>query len=688
MSFASIVAFLAAAASVTLAFGVLRRTGRSLATICFAAGLGFLAVETSAFALARLTPEPADGAWLPTIAAVAGASIPGCWLCFSLLFSRGDGLEILRKSWLPVSVAVLLPLGLVAGFPEDCVPWLWRQGTAHSPLSWTTKALYSAELITLAAVLANLECTLKAAVGMVRVRVKFIVLGAAVVFATRIYSYSEALLFSSHNHLLEEVNAGSLLIGVCLMGVGYFRRGFSEIDLYPSKQVLQSSVTVLLVGGYLVVVGLLAQAVPYFGGAATFQTQALLVLVAITGLAVLLNSDRLRQRISLAISRHFGRPQYDFREIWSQAIRHTSSVTEPTTLCRGAGRLLSETFEILSVSIWLYESSQERASLVYSTSHQPAQTEALGPTEKALEIDAANRSRPFRLEGESAEWLARWPGIRLGEDALCVPLCAADRVLGFVLLGDRVRGVPYTPEEKDLLKCLGDQIAGGLLNLRLGAELMQAKELEAFQNMSAFFVHDLKNATASLNLMLQNFPVHFANPLFREEALRGLGQTSQRIQQLIDGLTTLQHKLVLRPTEADLNEVVMEAFAGLGQLAGVEVVQELRPVPKVRVDRAQFGSVITNLLLNAREALTHGGRISVETSEQEGRAVLSVSDTGCGMTAAFLRESLFRPFRTTKKKGLGIGMFQSKAIVEAHQGSIHVASTVGQGTTFRVILPA
>jgi signal transduction histidine kinase len=79
--------------------------------------------------------------------------------------------------------------------------------------------------------------------------------------------------------------------------------------------------------------------------------------------------------------------------------------------------------------------------------------------------------------------------------------------------------------------------------------------------------------------------------------------------------------------------------------------------------------------------------VRVETVQSDGWAILSVADNGCGMSPAFLKASLFRPFQTTKKKGLGIGMFQSKMIIEAHRGKIQVESEPGTGTTFRVMLP-
>jgi hypothetical protein len=127
------------------------------------------------------------------------------------------------------------------------------------------------------------------------------------------------------------------------------------------------------------------------------------------------------------------------------------------------------------------------------------------------------RTEPFdleKVEGDWAEILRRISSVqfRKGGNRVCIPLLAGDRLLGVAILADRVNGVPYTIEELDLLKGIGNQAAAGLLNLRLAEELMLAKQLEAFQTISAFFVHDLKNVSSSLSLMLQNLPVHYDDP--------------------------------------------------------------------------------------------------------------------------------------------------------------------------------
>jgi signal transduction histidine kinase len=188
--------------------------------------------------------------------------------------------------------------------------------------------------------------------------------------------------------------------------------------------------------------------------------------------------------------------------------------------------------------------------------------------------------------------------------------------------------------------------------------------------------------------MLKNLPVHFDDPAFREDALRGIGNTARRIDEMIGRLTALRQRPHFKPVEADLNQLVSEVLDRLDGIPHVEMTRELQPLPGMLADREQIRSVVTNLVLNARDALGPGGRIGIRTENAGGSVVLTVADNGCGMSAAFLRDSLFRPFQSTKKKGLGIGMFQSRMIVEAHGGSIQVESETGKGSTFRVSLPA
>jgi putative PEP-CTERM system histidine kinase len=283
-------------------------------------------------------------------------------------------------------------------------------------------------------------------------------------------------------------------------------------------------------------------------------------------------------------------------------------------------------------------------------------------------VELAKLARPIELETSKETWLKPLKDIhagrfRSGGNRICVPLLAGEQRVGVILLADRVNGVDYSGEEIDLLKCIGDQVAVSLLNIRLGKEMMVSKELEAFQSLSAFFVHDLKNSASTLSLMLQNLPVHFQDPAFRADALRGIGATVERINYLIGRLSAFPPHLELEVSEVDVNELVNEVLKEWNGAATPQVVTALQKLEKIPGDREKLQSVVTNLLFNAREAVNGDGRISVATMQRGDMVVLAVSDNGCGMSSQFLQRSLFRPFATTKKKGLGIGMFQSKRII-------------------------
>ena len=685
--------------SAALAAAAACRTQRSLATLCFSAGMLVFAVENLFGAIENVVLAPEKAAFWETLALVAKSFLPGVWLTFSLTYSRANYRDFLvRSRWLVIA-AFLIPLLSLAVFYMPFFYVVVYDGSMPGwglRLSEPAKFLNVLLLVSTVLILMNIERTFRAAVGTMRWRIKFLVLGLGVIFGARIYTRSQALLFSDYNPSQLSVEATALLIGCALIAVAYFRTGFSEIDVYPSRAVLHTSVTVLLTGAYLFVVGVLAQVVARFGGTAGFPIAAFVVLLGVAIMAVLFLSERARQSLQLFISRHFKRPQHDFRQIWARFTQNLSVALDETALGTIAARLISETFGALSVSTWLIDQQGERLIRVSSTSNtEQAHADNFTSSVAGKEVNSpelTKLSRPFDLGRAKEKWardlIEKSKGqFRGGGSPICVPLIGGEHWLGAIVLADRVRGLGYSAEEMDLLKCIGEQVAASLLKLRLTEEIMERKEVEAFQTMSAFLVHDLKNAASTLGLMLENLPTHFDNPAFREDALRGIGSAASRINDLINRMNALRHELRLKPAELDLNLVVTEALANLNGTLDTSLVTRFDQIPRISADRQQLQSVFTNLLFNARDAVGMNGRITVETARQGEWVALSVSDNGCGMTEQFIKNSLFRPFRSTKKKGLGIGMFQSKTIVEAHHGKIHVDSELGVGTTFRVMLP-
>jgi putative PEP-CTERM system histidine kinase len=690
----STLAFIAAALSAALAVAAVLRNRRSGAVWWFALGMIGLAADSvlTGICLSLISLEKL--AFWQEWALILKAFLVAVWLGFAVTYSRGDAGESFRRWRTLIAIACLLPVAALLGFRGNLIQVLVRPDSTGLWISFSTagKVVNVAILVGTVLVLMNLERTFRSAVGTMQWRIKFLILGLAVIFGARIYTRSQALVYSGHNNSLQEVEAIGLLVGCALLGAGYFRSGLREIDVYPSRAVLQTSITVSLVGGYLFVIGILAQIVERYGGATSFQLQAFLVLVAIALLAVFLLSEKIRQRIKRFVSRHFSRPQYDFRSVWTRFTQSTSSAIDDPALCAASAELISQTFNVLSVGVWLFDEEKSKLRLEASTSRARAASGDDAIEFPAIDPGVTKMRKAFDLEKIKDNWgktLRQISETQFSEggNRMAVPLLAGERYLGLVILADRVNGIPYTVEELELLECIGDQVASSLLNLRLAKEIMLGKELEAFQTISAFFVHDLKNAASTLKLTLQNLPVHFDDPAFRQDTLRSIGATTNRINQIIERLGALGNKLELRSAPVDLNLVVEQAIENVNGMPGIEFAKEFEPLPALMADSDQLRSVVTNLLLNARDAVGERGRIEVKTGPQDGWAALSVSDDGCGMTPSFLRDSLFRPFKTTKKKGLGIGMFQSKMIIEAHHGSIRVKSDVGKGTTFQVLLP-
>lgn len=699
MPVAMIFDYVAAGCSGALALATLLRAGRSLPRWAFAAGMAVLAVESVFTALSHSTDSPSQIMRWQTWRLTCVALIPGTWLLFSLCYARGREQLVSWRSRLTVIGAFVVPAGIAFGFRERLAlsvppglpeaPWLLELGPAGTALIFLL-------LVSSVWVVVNFERTFRASVGTMRWRIKFMLLGAGFLFVVRIYTSSQILLFRGVDAALETVNSGALIVASLLILRSFFRTGHFELEVYPSQKVLQNSFTVLIAGAYLLIVGVLAKVVSYFGGDSAFAAKAFLVLVALVVLTIALQSDRARLQLRQFVSRHFHRSPYDYRTVWKTFTEGTASRVDESDLCRGLVRLTADTFHVLSVSIWLMDEKGEQLNLAASTA-TPAGRDGEEPAGKgeaaALTAHFLAHPDPLDIEENEADWatvLRRYHPTQFakGGHRVAVPMIGRGQLLGVLILGDRVGGVPFSLEDFDMLKCVGDHASAGILNVQLSKKLLQAKELEAFQAMAAFFVHDLKNAASTLNLMLQNLPVHYDDPEFRADALRGISKTVTHINRLISRLGLLRHELKIEAVPADLNELVDHVLTGIEHSPGYVLTKEIQPLPKVSLDRDQMHKVITNLVLNATEAVPAGGSVRVATAQENGWAVLSVTDNGCGMSPDFLAHSLFRPFQTTKKNGLGIGMFQSKMIIEAHGGRIAVQSEAGKGTTFRIFLRA
>jgi putative PEP-CTERM system histidine kinase len=695
MTLSSILSFAAALLSGILAVFVLYRDRRSFVHWTFAAGMITLGLEAVLNGVSVQSQLAETVIRWQRVRLVIGAFIPPVWLLFALSFTRENYRHSLeRMKWLLVScfaIPVVLGMGLTRGLIRGAV--LSESAVWIIGLGWPGYILQVFVLLTVVFVLVSLERTLRASMGHMRWQIKYMIVGLGSLFAVRIYTGGQILLFRSVDMGLEVVNMGALIVAGALMTRSLLRLRVLSVDFYPSDTVLFGSFTVILVGIYFIVVGVLANLVRYFDGGQSLALRVFLVFLAFIGLSILLLSDRLRHKIKRFIAVQMKRPRYDYRKEWTKFTEKTSMITEMDSLCRMVARMVSDTMEVLSVTVWLLDESRSRLIPTGSTVFSETGAGHLISEEGKTRLVQAMIHQEMVVDLDDPEMVwARdlkplMPDFQEARIRYCVPLSAGGNLLGVITLGERVEYKPLSFEEMDLLKTIADQTAGTLLNLKLSEDLRKAKEMDAFQTMSTFVVHDLKNLVSALSLTMQNLPVHFDNPDFRNDVLRIMEQNVTKVNNLCRNLSMLGQRIELKRNETDFNELVNASLSSINGSSEICFIQNLQPLPRSMIDPEQIQKVLANLILNAKEAIENRGEIRLATEQRDGWIIFSVSDNGCGMSKEFMEERLFRPFKTTKKQGMGIGLFQSKMIVEAHQGRIEVESEEGRGTTFRVLLP-
>lgn len=255
---------------------------------------------------------------------------------------------------------------------------------------------------------------------------------------------------------------------------------------------------------------------------------------------------------------------------------------------------------------------------------------------------------------------------------------------------------PIELQSSDDLRPLAENL--GLMTKQLRDQLAREAETRQFQSfvrLSAVLTHDLKNAIEALSLTVGNMERHFDNKEFRADAMKSLTGCTNNLRALVSRLsnpvTTLsgEHK---RPQPSNLIPMLRRVISMTTEPASDkhEIKIDLPESLFALVDLTRMEKVIENLIINGREAMTKkSGTLSIAAgTTDEGKPFFSVSDTGEGMSQRFIQEKLFHPFATTKKRGVGLGLYTCREVVVANGGAITVDSVEGTGTTFKVVLPS
>lgn len=519
--------------------------------------------------------------------------------------------------------------------------------------------------------------------------IKPLCLGLAGSFLFDLYLFSQAVLFSRLDLDAMSIRglAHGLLVPLLWWSVTGRRDWISKVRV--SRTAAFHSATLLLAGVYLIFISAVGYYVRYFGGDWGRAMQVGLVFLATVGLMMLAMSGAMRSHLRVMLGKHFFRYRYDYREEWLRFTQTLSDHQSPQGMGQRAIRGLADMLESPAGCLWLQDASDTflHCAATWNMPAMQAREAAdsgfcrfLLDSGWVINLEEYRSFSPRYGDLVLPTWLHEVP-----QAWLIVPLAVGDRLTGFVVLASARTKVDVNWEVNDLLKTAGRQAASFLAQMQATEALLEVRKFDAFNKMSAFVVHDLKNIVTQLSLMMKNAKRLQGNPEFQQDMLMTVENSLDRMRQLM-----LQLREGATPTGTvhgvDLSAIAQRiARVTEGRGRTLEIRQGEPLVARGHEERLE--RIIGHMVQNALDATDATGRVWLVLERSAGMAMVEVGDTGRGMSEEFVRERLFKPFQTTKEAGMGIGAYESFQYVQELGGKIVVDSELGRGTVIKVLLP-
>ncbi len=396
-----------------------------------------------------------------------------------------------------------------------------------------------------------------------------------------------------------------------------------------------------------------------------YVAEVSLIFAGVLVVAVLLTSGSARSRIRAILVDNFFSSRYDYRREWMRCIDTLTAPAAHTSLPVRAVRAVAELVD--SPAGALFVRAPEEVAFQWAGSwNMPAATQPIPPGHLLM---PEFRDGDWIVELDKLSPIAEWAG-ELERTWLAVPLNHQGTLIGFVVLARSRAQFKLDREVFDLLRIIGREVASRVAEQLAAQVLSQTQQLREYSQRFAFVIHDIKNVSGQLSMLLTNAEVHADNPEFQRDMLATVRASVGKITRL---LTRLQvdrqersHALII-PVERlkDIVETTNEI-----SVAPIELSYD-GDSAGVAMDPESFDAVVQHLLNNAMEASGKASPVRVAVRHEAlSRRVVDIIDEGCARAPEFIRDELFRPFATTKGGGHGIaGAYQARGRCCAKQAA-------------------
>jgi putative PEP-CTERM system histidine kinase len=514
---------------------------------------------------------------------------------------------------------------------------------------------------------------------------KFLVVGLGGLFAFDAFIYADAILFNRWN---SGFNAARGLIDammVPLIAISAARSRRWAPAVHVSRQIVFHSATILVSGLFLLVMSAAGFYVRTLGGGWGLVIQTTLVFAALVLAVVFVLSGQVRAAAKLFVSKHFYSYRYDYREEWLRFIGKLAD-EDDRPLGERMVRAVADVFDVPAGTLWLRTEAGFAGRVGWNLAPPLAYLADDDPFIEALERDA----RIVSVDRPEDAGVPPPPEVLTptARPWLVVPLVHHDELVGIMVLA-RPR-VPRTMAEEDLalLRILSRQAASYMAEWLALEALTEARRFEEFNQRVTFIVHDLKNIAGQLSLLAGNAPKFRTNPEFIDDMIATVAHSVTALNRLLAHLNAERGRDTEEPKTVRLHPVVDEVVRQVGRAAPVPAVDCRDEAVAVTAPPAGLAAVLRNLIRNAAEAAGAEGHVTVRLARADGEAVIEIEDDGPGMDPGFVHNELFRPFRSSKGGGYGIGAFESRQFARRAGGRLDVRTAPGRGTVMRLILPA
>lgn len=518
---------------------------------------------------------------------------------------------------------------------------------------------------------------------------KYLYIGLAGLFGYDFFLYSEALLFYRVSDDLVVARSIINLLVVPLIVLSARRNPEWSIGIFVSRQAVFHTATLIGAGLYLLLMSAAGFYVRDFGGEWGVVLQIALLFATAVAFLVIFFSGTLRAWLRYQINQNFFEHKYDYREEWLKFIATISSTGQGTRISQRVAEAIANLSDSPEAAIWMLKGDNKFEYLDSWNYRVPEQDQSVDPAfianlalKKSVLTIGINNHRASISADEIPDWI-----LAIDRAWLIVPLIHIEHVFGFVLLAQPRAPRRVDDEDIVLLSTAGQQAASYLAENASARALAEARQFEEFNRRFAFVLHDIKNLVSQLSLTVTNAERFKDNADFQKDMIDTVRESVEKLNQLLirlhssgkDAATNI--RVELRP--------VLNKLQSIYEHEGDRVVFSfLSDDLAVLANEERLTRVLAHLLDNALDSIGDDGQVEVFVEGRGRDAIIEIQDDGIGMDDEFIRKELFRPFRSTKEEGFGIGMFECREFVSEAGGRLDIESIPGKGTTVRIVLPA